>query len=116
MTPKQFNEAIQMIRSSDPMTYEEGYHSLQGDNLIQYVSQIAEILQGEVDPIVRAKLVELVGNADLPEHIPLLVQELSHASREVRLWAYNQLSLSEHESARAHADSHRRSHPGENFY
>lgn len=116
MTPEQFNEAIQMLRSTDPMTYEDGYHWLQGDNLIQYAPQIVEILLSEDDPNIRAKFVELVGDADLPEHIPLLVQELSHTAHEVRSWAYNQLSLSEHESARAQAERYRQSHPDEDFY
>lgn len=116
MTPEQFEEAIQLLRSTDPMTSEDGYHWLQGDNLIRYVPQIAEMLRSEDDPIMRGKLVELVGNADQPEHIPLLVHELSHASREVRFWAYTQLSLSEHESAKAQAEKYRQSHPDEDFF
>ena len=116
MTPEQFEESITMLRSTDPMTYEDGYHSLQGDNLIRYAPQIVGLLQSEVAPEMRAKLVELVGDADLPEHIPLLVQELSHPNREVRFWAYNQLSLSRHESANREAQEYRRSHPDEDFY
>lgn len=115
MTPTQFQEAIQMLRSADPMTYEDGYHWLQGDNLIPYVPQIVDLLQSEIDPSMRAKFVELVGDADLPEHIPVLVEELSHAAREVRFWAYNQLSLSEHQSAKARAKEYRESHPDEDF-
>jgi hypothetical protein len=65
---------------------------------------------------MRAKLVELIGDADLPEHIPLLVQELSHPNREVRFWAHNQLSLSRYESANREAQGYRRSHPDEDFY
>ena len=84
MTPEQFDESITMLRSTDPMTYEDAYHSLQGDNLIRYAPQIVGLLQSEVDPEMRAKLVELIGDADLPEHIPLLVQELSHPNREVQ--------------------------------
>lgn len=116
MTPEQFDEAIKMLRSADPMTYEDGYHFLQGDNLIRYAPQIVCLLQSEVDPNMRAKFVELVGDADLPEHIPLLVQELSNPNREVRFWAYNQLSLSIHESAKREAQAYQRSHPDEDFY
>ncbi|MEP3480091.1 MAG: HEAT repeat domain-containing protein [Fuerstiella sp.] len=105
-----------MLRSADPMTYEDGYHLLQGDNLIRYVDQIAGILQSESDPEMRAKFVELVGDADLPKHIPLLVQELSHESREVRFWAYNQPSLSEHQAAKIQAEEFRQTHPGEDYY
>lgn len=70
MTPLQFNDAIQMLRSTDPMTSEDGYHGLQGDNLIEHVPQVVELLESEADPAMRAKLVELVGDAGLPELIP----------------------------------------------
>ncbi len=116
MTPEQFNEAVQMLRSADPATYEDGYHWLQGDNLTQYIQQLASLLRSEVDPDMRAKFVELVGDADLLAHIPLLVQELSHDSREVRFWAYNQLSLSEHEVAQTQAEKFRQTHRDEDFY
>ena len=57
MTPEQFDQSIQMLRSADPMTYEDGYHSLQGENLIRYAPQIVGLLQSEVDPDMRAKFV-----------------------------------------------------------
>lgn len=98
------------------MTYEEGYQWLQGDNLIRYLPRIVELLQSEVDPDMRSKLVELVGDADVHEYIPILVEELSHPTREVRFWAYNQLALSEHEAARNHAARYRQAHPDEDFY
>ena len=55
MTPEQFDQSIQMLRSADPMTYEDGYHSLQGENLIRYAPQIVGLLQSEVDPDMRAR-------------------------------------------------------------
>jgi len=116
MTPEQFDEAVRMLRSVDSMTYEDGYQWLKGENLQIHVEQIAELLQCEVDPIMRGKFIELVGEADLPRYIPLLVDELSHESREVRCWAYNQLVLSEHESARAQADRYRTTHSDEDLY
>ena len=47
MTPQQFDEAIQMLGSADSMTYENGYHFLQGENLIRYLPRIVELLQSE---------------------------------------------------------------------
>ena len=116
MTPEQFDEAIRLLRSPDPMTYEEGYHWLQGDNLKQHIQRIAELLETEVDPNMRAKFVELVGDADLPEYVPLLVRELSGECREVRSWAYNMLSNSMHATARFHAEQYRMTHPHEDFF
>ena len=115
MSPEQFHEAVQMLRSDDPMTYEEGYHWLQGENLEHYVHRIVELLQAETDPRMRGRFVELVGDADMIEYIPVLAQELSHASREVRHWAYNGLSLSEHTAGRDRAERFRATHPDEDF-
>ena len=98
------------------MTYEDGFQWLQGPNLHQYIHQIAELMQLEHDPEMRSKFVELVGYADLFEYIPVLVEQLSHDSRDVRFWAYNQLSLSEHEIAKAHAARYMQNHPEEDFY
>lgn len=116
MNDSEFEHAIEMLRSTDAITYEEAYHWLQGDNLKRYIPEIVDLLDKEEDPDVRAKLVELVGDADLEKYIPVLVRELSHASREVRLWAYNQLSLSSHEEAKEQAATYQRSHPDEDFY
>ena len=115
MTPEAFAEAVQMLRSNDPMTYEDGYQWLQGDNLKQYVHRIANLLDAETDPRMRGRFVELIGNADMPEYIPLLAKELSHPSYEVRLWAYNGLSLSEHAAGLEQAEWFRAAHPGEGF-
>lgn len=116
ISPEQFDEAIRMLRSADSMVYEEGYLWLQGDNLSAYLPQIAKLLESETDPNMRGKFVELVGDADDPEYFPLLIRELSHESREVRLWAYNQLASSEHGSANAQAAHYKSTHPDEDFY
>lgn len=85
MTSEEFASAIEMLRSSDPMTYEDGYQWLQGASLNQHIQEIASMLQVEPDAVIRSKLVELVGNVDKPEYIPLLVEQLSHDSQQVRL-------------------------------
>lgn len=115
MTPGQFDEAVRMLHSTDPQTYEDGYWWLHSA-LNQYAGQIAALLRSEVDPRMRATFVELVGDADLPEYIPLLVQELSNETREVRAWAYTGLVQSDHELARAQAEEYRETHPEEDFY
>ena len=117
MTPAEFEEAIQMLRGSDAETYEEGFNWLEAeDNLLTYIQTISDRLQSEADPRIRSTFVELIGNADLEEYVPLLVQELSHQNRLVRSWAYGVLSRSDHECARAWADGYRLAHPEEDFY
>ncbi len=105
-----------MLRSDDALTYEEGYHWLQGDNLRHHITAIVDLPHEQQDPEMRAKFVELLGDADLVEYIPVLVAELPHENREVHLWAYNQPSLSAHAKANAQAQAYRRSHPDEDFY
>ena len=117
MTPAEFEEAIRMLRSSDAETYEEGFNWLESeDNLLMYIQTMADRLQLEEDPRMRSTFVELIGNADLEEYVPLLVKELSHRDRLVRSWAYGVLSRSDHECARAWSDDYRQSHPDEDFY
>ena len=117
MTPPEFEEAIQMLRSSDAETYEEGFCWLEvEENLLIYIPAMADRLQSEEDPRMRSTFVELIGNADLEEYVPLLVKELSHRDRLVRSWAYGVLSRSDHDYARAWSDDYRQSHPDEDFY
>mgnify|MGYP006206779137 CR=1 FL=1 len=117
MTPAEFEEAIRMLRSADAETYEEGFCWLEAEeNLLMYIPAMANRMQSEEDPRMRSSFVELIGNADLEEYIPLLAQELSHQNRLVRSWAYGVLSRSDHELARALADDYRRAHPYEDFY
>ena len=117
MTPAEFEEAIRMLRSTDAETYEEGFCWLEAEeNLLMYIPAMADRMQSEEDPRMRSTFVELIGNADLEEYVPLLVQELSHQNRLVRSWAYGVLSRSDHEFARSLADDYRQSHPEEDFY
>ena len=117
MTPADFEEAIRMLRSADAETYEEGFCWLEAEeNLLMYIPAMADRMQSEEDPRMRSSFVELIGNADLEEYIPLLAQELSHQNRLVRSWAYGVLSRSDHEFARALADDYRQTHPEEDFY
>ena len=116
MPPAEFDSAIKMLRSTDSMTYENGYQWLRCPNLTRYVHQIVKLLQSEADPQMRAKFVEIVGNADRAEYIPILVEHLSHDCSDVRFWAYSGLLLSEHKEANTHAAHHHQTHPDEDFY
>ena len=91
MNRHEFNQCIDMIRSQDSMTYEEGYHWLQGYIKV-YLNDLLSLLKVESDPIIRSKLVELIGDSEDPAIIPILTEELNSEYYEVRLWAYNSLS------------------------
>jgi HEAT repeat protein len=116
MLPESFADAVRMLRSEDPDTFENAYCWLQGDVLRRHIAELVQLLEQEQDHRVRARLVEVIGDADLAENVPLLVRELSHECREVRAWAFNQLALSNHEFARACAEQFRLANPHETFH
>lgn len=103
-----------MLRSKDPMTYEDGYHWLQG-HLIDHFDALLDLMQSESEPRMRSKFVELIGDSQLPKAIPFLENELQHTDREVRVWAYNSLMYFENTKAVAIAEEFKKQNPHEDF-
>jgi len=103
-----------MLRSSDPMTYEDGYHWLQG-YLDDYLGDLIKLMQKETDPVMRSKFVELVGNSKDQQVIPLLEAELGSSSSEVRGWAYSSLLYFENPDATKIAENFRKKNPDEEY-
>lgn len=103
-----------MLRSRDAMTYEDGYHWLQG-YLESHTDDILRLLAEEHDPIDRSRFVELVGDSKLPRVIPILQEELRHPHREVRMWAFNSLTHFENSDAEAIAADFQEKNPDEDF-
>lgn len=97
------------------MTYEDGYHWLQG-YLQPHFAELVELMQQEADFEMRSKFVELLGDARRTEAIPLLVRELESPSAKVREWAYSALRYSEMPEAVEIAESFRIGHPEEDFF
>jgi HEAT repeat protein len=69
----------------------------------------------ESDPIVRSRLVELVGNSKNPKVIPFLVDELKNPNSEVRSWAYSSLLYFENPEAMRIAEKFKEANPNEDF-
>lgn len=109
-----FDKCVEMIRSSDPSTYEDGYQWLQGC-LNDYIDELAQLMLRETDPNMRSKFVELVGNSKNPRVIPLLEAELKSPHSEVRGWAYSSLCYFENSEAKRIAENFRIEHPNEDF-
>ena len=95
------------LRSSNDGEYKDAYNWLQGGFLLEHVDRIIELHAVEDDPDMRAKYLELIGDADRMEDIGILTSELSHQSKVVRFWAHLQLKHSEHPEARAAAADRR---------
>ena len=114
MDKPEFNECIKMLRSTDPMTYEDGYQWLQG-YLDKYIDELIQLMLNEENPDMRARFVELAGNSKNPKVIPFLAAELENPQREVRSWAYSSLCYFENNEAEKLAAKFKEENPDEDF-
>ena len=96
------------------MTYEDGYHWLQG-YLDIYIDDLCQLMLHESNPEMRAKFIELIGDSKNPKVIPLLAIELENSDEEVRSWAYSSLCYFGNPDAEKLAREFREDHPDENF-
>ena len=96
------------------MTYEDGYHWLQG-YLEIYIDDLCQLMLHEPNPEMKAKFIELIGNSKNPKVIPLLAKELENSNEEVRSWAYSSLYYFEDPEAEKLAREFREVNPNENF-
>lgn len=111
MKRERFKEAVENLRSSDSLRYDEGYHTLQGKLLTQHLDELIELATNEVDPVIRGRFVELLGESDDPVVLPILARELCSDHAEVRYWALRALDGLGTADASRLADAHRADHP-----
>jgi hypothetical protein len=111
MTIDRFQYAIECLRSPDSLLYDEGYHTLQGEFLRKYLDAVIELWKKETDPVLRGRLIELLGDSGEPRVVPLLESELASKEDEVRFWALHALDGVGTPDAQAMAESHRTRHP-----
>ena len=109
-----FKTCVEMLRSSNSVTYEEGYLAIQA-YLGKHLDEIVVSLRNESDVNMRGRFVELIGDSKNPKMISLLREELAYPNQEVRMWAYNALENMEHPEADAILKEFVRLHPTESF-
>ena len=108
------DECIRMLRSTDSLTYEEGYHWLPG-YLNDHLEELIEHMQEDPDPEKRSRFVELLGNSGNPKVIPVLESELKSSHAEIRSWTCSSLLYFEHPDAERIAAKFRKENPDEEF-
>jgi len=110
----EFEAFIKLLRSADPMTYEEGYHSLTSrvDEVLEWLIDLEE---KECNEQMKAKFLELIGESAQPQAIELLKAELSSPYYEVRMWAYSSLCYSESPECNKLAEEFKIDNPNEEF-
>ncbi|WLQ16758.1 HEAT repeat domain-containing protein [Hahella aquimaris] len=106
---------VEMLRSKDSMTYEEGYHWLLG-NVDAHFDKLVSLMQSEADPVMRGKFIELLGDATNRNVVPILAAELTSPNRDIRFWAHSQLEYSEHSEANKIAEKYKEQNPNEDWY
>ena len=114
MDPSEFSECIRMLRSDDPMTFEEGYHWIQY-HFEAHLDELIEFMRNEQDARMRGRFVELLGDSKDLKVLPYLERELEHQDREVRSWAYHALTYFGDALAVQIAQKYKNEHPNEEF-
>ena len=110
--PLEFEEYMRRIRSRDPLTFEAAYTELL-PHVRAFVPELLLELERTPDAYTRAKVIELLGDAQAKEAIPALARELTHTDQNVRQWAVTSLLCVGDPGADALVDEYRRTHPEE---
>lgn len=97
------------------MTYEDGYHWLLG-NVDAFFEKIVTLMHSEIEPQMRGKFIELLGDSTTKRVIPVFKAELSSSHRDVRFWAYSQLEYSEYPEANEIVEKYKEENPNEDWY
>jgi len=111
--PPSFEEAVALLRSASSLEYEEGYHALQGSFLVENLDKIIHLMTEEVDPEIRGRFVELLGDSKQARVLYLLELELSHPHQCVRHWALHALTYLGLPEAEELVQTHLRKRPGD---
>jgi HEAT repeat protein len=107
-----FEECIEMIRSDDPETYEQGFWSLL-ERVPRHTDVLIQLMQTEQKAFTRATFVELLGATKSRKVVPVLAAELEHSEREVRDWAVLGLEELGFPEAQELAANYKTTHPEE---
>ena len=114
MNAIEFSESIEMLRSKDSMTYEDGFYWLIG-HCDTYIDELIKLMIAEGKSSMRGKFVEIIGHSRNEKVIPVLKEELKHEHSEVRAWAYSALYHFENAIAEKIALEFKKSNPNEEF-
>ena len=106
-TSPYFQQCIEWLRSEDALTFEDGYHALL-PRVREFRNELIRLLQAELEPRMRARFVELLGETEDASLVEILRAELEAGEPEVVRWALTALERIGH---RQIADEYRRTHP-----
>lgn len=99
---------IKLIKSNDPMTYEDGYHMLL-PRVRDFGDRIAKLIELEDDPQIKPRLVELLGESEDEKYLPIFEKLLASNIHDVVAWSLT--SLERINSGVKIADNFRKNNP-----
>lgn len=95
-----FAKAMQLMRKHDPQLQESGFGMLRG-LATDVLPDLLEAYETETDHGLKCWLLELIGEAQSEDALPLLARELRCADESLRLWAHRGLERLGTKAARA---------------
>ena len=101
---------IELIRSDDPMTFEDGYH-LVLPKVADYADELVKLIEGENNPRIKSRFIELLGACDDKRFIPLFKGLLTEQADEVISWALSSLENMSSAEGKKIADEFRIKNP-----
>lgn len=81
-----FERCLEMMRSKDAMTQEDGFCFL-APHASEYLEELIAALRAEKDRGLRSWLLELIGEAKSVRTFPILVEYLYSSDNALRRWA-----------------------------
>ena len=105
-----FSKCIELIRSDDPMTFEDGYHLLL-PKVKEYGEELVELIRSENDSKTKSKLIELLGTCDDAKYIPIFKELLKSEAHDVVAWSLSSLDNLSSGDGKKIADDFRRRNP-----
>ena len=105
--PPNFQQCIDWLRSDDALTFEDGYHALRS-HVRAHRDHLVRLLQTELSPEMRGRLVELLGETQDPSLAEVLHTQLETEHPQVIPWVLTALERVGHPQI---ADEYRKMHP-----
>ncbi|MEU7776225.1 HEAT repeat domain-containing protein [Micromonospora taraxaci] len=95
----QFQQAMRLMRSHDPQTQEDGFHQLR-PHVARHLDELITEFNHETAHGLRCWLLELIGEAQSEQALPVLIEHLHGDNESLRSWAVRGLELLDTKPAR----------------
>ncbi len=85
-----FQECLKLIKSKNPMEFEDGFHLLL-PHVREFGEAIVELIKIETDPKIQSRLVELLGECEDEKYKSIFESLLTSKDHDVVAWSLTSL-------------------------